>query len=121
MRLRESFPAAGSDYLGGESDGYEYHTTFSGSSLRASYDIVISFLQEEGYGDIPIPKDLEELVQFRLSTRNKQILLFDDNVYCHNPVKILFPLDRRKRRTILLYIYNENDSNHLLKFHKKFS
>lgn len=121
MRLRESFPAAGSHYLGGESDGYEYHTTFSGSSLRASYDMVKSFLQEEGYGDIPIPKDLEELVQFRLSTRNKQILLFDDNGYCHNPVKILFPLDRRKRRTILLYLYNENDPHHLLKFHKKFS
>ena len=96
MRLRESFPAAGSDYLGGASDGYEYHTTFSGSSLRKSYDMVKSFLQEEGYGDIPIPVDVEELTHFRLSTRNKQILLFDDNGYCHNPLKILFPLDRRK-------------------------
>ena len=61
MRLRESFPAAGSDYLGGASDGYEYHTTFSGSSLRKSYDMVKSFLQEEGYGDIPIITNSERL------------------------------------------------------------
>jgi hypothetical protein len=121
MRLRESFPAAGSEYLGGESDGYEYRTAFSGSSLRSSYEMVKSFLAEEGYEDVPIPANVEELAYFRLSTRNKQILLFDDNGYCHNPIKILFPLDRRKRRIILLHIYNEKDPQHLLKFHRKLS
>ncbi|NBU35509.1 MAG: hypothetical protein EBS35_02920 [Bacteroidetes bacterium] len=119
MRLRESFPEAGSEYLGGESDGYEYRTAFSGSSLRSSYEMVKSFLQEEGYGDVPIPSSIEELTYFRLSTRNRQILLFEDNGYCHNPIKILFPLDRRKRRILFLHIYNEKDPHHLLKFHRK--
>lgn len=119
MSLRESFPEAGSDYLGGESDGYEYRTTFSGSSLKSSFEMVRLFLKDEGYGDVPIPSGIEELAHFRLSTRNKQILLFEDNGYCHNPVKILFPVDRRNKRTLLLHIYNEKDPLHLLKFHRK--
>jgi hypothetical protein len=119
MKLRESFPEAGSDYLGGISDGYEYRTTFSGSSLKSSFDMVKSFLEEEGYGNVPIPSDIVELAHFRLSTRNKQILLFDDNGYCHNPIKILFPKDRRNKRTLILHLYNEKDPLHLLKFHRK--
>ena len=35
--LRENFPEAGSDYLGGISDGWEYKTTFLGSTLEQSY------------------------------------------------------------------------------------
>lgn len=118
MALREAFPPEGEEYLGGESDGYEYRTVFSGSNIATSYEMVKQFLQEEGYEDIPLPKDAEELKLFRLPTRNKQILMFEDNGYTHNPVKILFPLDRRKRTTLILCLYNESDPNHLLKFHR---
>lgn len=118
MALRASFPPEGSDYLGGYSDGYEYRTTFAGTSLEASYAMIRQFLQEEGYQDIPLPKDAEELLLFRLHTRNRQILLFEDNGYIHNPVKILFPIDRRKRNTLILHLFNENDPRHLLKFHR---
>jgi hypothetical protein len=119
MPLRENFPAAGEDYLGGESNGYEYCTVFSGARLEQSYEMVRQFLREEGYGDIPIPKDASELTHFRLATRNKQILLFEDNGYVHNPIKILFDEDRRKKATLILCIYNEKDPQHLLKFHRK--
>lgn len=118
MALRASFPPCGSDYLGGHSDGYEYCTTFAGSSLQASYDMIRQFLQEEGYAEIPVPKDAVELLLFRLHTRNRQILLFEDNGYVHNPIKILFPTDRRKRNTLTLHLYNEQDPQHLLKFHR---
>ena len=118
MPLRENFPEANSEYLGGQSDGYEYKTIFAGSSLQHSFDMIKVFLEEEGYKNIPLPRDANELLLFRLPTRNKQILLFEDNGYVHNPIKILFPLDRRKRNTLILCIYNEVDPEHLLKFHK---
>ena len=74
---------------------------------------------EEGYEDVPLPKDVSELRLFRHPVSNtRQILLFDDNGYCHNPIKILFPLDRRKKKTLYLIIYNENAPDHLLRFHK---
>ncbi len=119
MALREEFPPAGSDYLGGESDGYVYRTVFSGSNLEQTYQMVRLFLKEEGYGDIPMPANAEELALFRLPTRNRQILLFEDNGYVHNPVKILFPADRRQKRTLILEIYNEHAERHLLRFHRK--
>ncbi|HMN90001.1 MAG TPA: hypothetical protein PKD70_03620 [Saprospiraceae bacterium] len=116
--MREDFPPAGSDYLGGESDGYEYRTVFGGSNLADSYRMVQQFLEQEGYQDVPLPATVEELLLFRLPTRNRQILLFEDNGYVHNPVKILFPADRRKRSTLILCIYNEQEPQHLLKFHR---
>jgi len=120
MALREDFPPKGSDYLGGESDGWEYKTTFSGTSLEHTYDMVRQFLVEEGYDNVPIPKNAKALSLFRISTRNKQILLFEDNGYVHNPIKILFPLDGRKKKTITLHLYNEANEHHLLKFHRVF-
>ena len=117
MPLREEFPPAGSDYMGGESDGYEYRTVFAGSSLEHTYEMVRQFLREEGYGDLPLPRNGAELDLFRIPTRNRQILLFEDNGYVHNPIKILFPPDRRKRTTLILCVYNESDPDHLLKFH----
>lgn len=119
MAMREEFPPADSNYMGGESDGYEYRTVFAGSNLEQSYEMVRQFLLEEGYSDVPMPKDEKELVMFRLPTRNKQILLFEDNGYVHNPIKILFPLDGRNKKTLILCIYNESDPRHLLKFHRK--
>ena len=118
MPLREVFPPAGTEYLGGESDGYEYRTVFAGSSLEHSYSMIRQFLKEEGYADIPLPRDAQELLRFKVPTRNRQILLFEDNGYRHNPVKILFPLDGRKRNTLILCIFNETDPEHLLKFHR---
>ena len=103
--------------MGGSSDGYIYRTAFAGSSLQHSYDMVRQFLKEEGYADVPLPRDAKELSLFRLRTRNKQILLFADNGYVHNPIKILFPADRRKKSALFLRIYNEADPNHLVKFH----
>jgi len=117
--IRIKFPKAGESYMGGHSDGYIYRSVFAGSSLSQSFEMVKSFLQEEGYGDLPIPKDDKELQLFQLNTRNKQVLLFEDNGYVHNPIKILFPLDRRKKYTLELYLYNESGENHLLKFHNK--
>lgn len=118
VQLRQQFPEAGTDYMGGHSDGYEYRSVFSGVNLAQSYEMIRAFLQEEGYGDVPIPKDVQELELFRLPVRNKQILLFEDNGYVHNPVKILFPADRRKKSTIILCLYNVEDSRHLIKFHR---
>lgn len=118
MALRDEFPPIGSEYLGGESDGWEYRTTFAGSTLQQSYEMVCQFLEEEGYEEIPLPRNAEELILFRIPTRNKQILMFEDNGYVHNPIKILFPTDMRKKRILTLCVYNEEDPQHLLKFHK---
>ncbi|MFM9948208.1 MAG: hypothetical protein ACKV1O_09745 [Saprospiraceae bacterium] len=117
MPLRYEFPPAGLEYLGGESDGYEYRTTFGGASLAHSYEMVRQFLKEEGYTEIPLPANVQELVLFRLPTRNKQILMFEDNGYVHNPVKILFPTDGRKKNVLILCLYNEAAPDHLLRFH----
>lgn len=113
--IRELFPTG--DYLGGHSNGILYESIFAGGSLEQSYDMIKSFLQEEGYGDLPIPKDAEELIQFRLRTRNRQVLMFEDNGYVHNPIKILFPIDRRKKTTLILRLYNEKAERHLTRFH----
>ena len=40
MALREDFPAAGSTYLDGHSDGLVYRTSFAGGSLASSYEMV---------------------------------------------------------------------------------
>lgn len=117
--MRENFPAAGTEYLGGQSDGYVYQSLFGGTSLAVSYEMVRLFLAEEGYADVPVPETVEDLLRFRLPVRNKQILMFEDNGYVHNPVKILFLPDRRKKNTLLLEIYNEKAPRHLLRFHNK--
>lgn len=117
MPLRDDFPLAGEEYLGGTSDGWEYRTVFSGTSLLHTYEMVQQFLEEEGYEDIPLPRNAEELLRFRIPAKNRQLLMFADNGYVHNPIKIIFPLDRRNKRTLTLFVYNENDADHLLKFH----
>ena len=68
---------------------------------------------------MPLPENLAELSLFRFSTRNRQILLFEDNGYVHNPIKILFPPDHRQKRKLILEIYNEKAPGHLLRFHRK--
>lgn len=118
MPIRENFPTHEEQYQEGESDGFKYTLAFNGISLDHSYTMIKEFLKEEGYDNIPLPKDIKELRLFRHPvSSNKQFLLFEDNGYCHNPIKIVFPLDRRKKKTLYLIIYNEKAADHLLRFH----
>lgn len=117
MALRDDFPPAGTDYMGGHSDGWCYETSFAGSSLDNSLNMIRAFLEEEGFGEIPLPESGEDLLLFKIPTRNKQILLFEDNGYIHNPIKILFPTKSRIKNQLYLRIYNELAPNHFLKFH----
>lgn len=112
--IREQFPPAGSSQLGGTSDGWEYRSVFAGSKLAYTYEMVKQFLREEGYGDVPLPETVEDLKLFR-RPRGKQLQLFGENGYVHNPVKILFPEGRRN--TLILCLYNEQAPQHLLRFH----
>lgn len=112
--MREQFPPAGSSYLGGTSDGWEYRSIFAGSKLAYTYEMVKQFLQEEGYGDVPLPETAEELRLFR-RPRGRQLQLFSERGYIHNPLKIIFP--QGQRNTLLLCVYNEKAPGHLLRFH----
>ena len=118
MALRTDFPPPGSDYMGGTSDGWEYCTSFAGTTLEQSYDMLRQFLAQEGYQDIPLPKDAEELDLFREPPSRSQINLFIENGYSHNPVKIKFHKHRRKRTTLILCLYNELVPGHLVRFHE---
>ncbi len=117
MAIREEFPFPGSDYMGGSSNGWEYRTTFGGTTLEQNYKMLRQFLQEEGYGDLPLPANIDELVRFRYPMREKQITMFEDSGYVHNPIKILFFPGRRDAHKLILCIYNEQAPNHLLRFH----
>lgn len=118
MPIRTDFPTAETALsFGGESNGLVFRTIFAGSTIQGSLEMIKAFLIEEGYVDVPLPVDAKELECFRLSTRNKQILMFEDNGYVHNPVKILFPADRRKKNALVLELYNEEAEKHLLRFH----
>ncbi len=117
--IREEFPLEGSNYEGGKSDGWQYQVAFSGTNLQASYDMLRDFLQQEGYEDVPLPLYAPDLLLFRLPTKRGQILLFGDNGYVHNPIKILFKSDETKPKTLILCIFNEQAPQHLLKFHNK--
>lgn len=117
--VREAFPEAGTEYLGGESDGLVYRSVFLGKTGQAVYEMICAFLRDEGYADIPVPADFAELSKFRIPVRNKQILLFEDNGYVHNPVKILFPKTGKSARKLILELYNESAPGHLLRFHGK--
>jgi len=117
MSMRTNFPEAGTEYMGGHSNGWEYQTTFGGSSLEANYSMLKQFLEEEGYADIPLPASSEELEKFRLPPVHVQKSLFDRCGYIHNPIKIFFDTRKRKTHHLILHIYNEQFPNHLLKFH----
>ncbi len=114
--IRTVFPPDGTEYLGGRSDGWEYRTVFAGGRLSTSYEMVVSFLREHGYGDIPIPAHSDDLKLFRRQ-RTPQLQLFPERGYVHNPIKILFHSDSRMRNALVLCLYNEEAENHLLRFH----
>lgn len=113
--MREQFPPAGSDYLGGASDGWEYRSVFTGSRLAYTYDMIRQFLKDEGYGDVPLPASADDLKLFRRP--RGQVQLFAERGYIHNPIKILFPEKPLQRGTLILCIYNEKAEHHLLRFH----
>lgn len=114
--MREQFPPAGSDYLGGTSDGWEYRTVFGGAKLAYTYEMVKQFLRDEGYGDVPLPATAEDLKLFRRS-RDPQLQMFAERGYLHNPVKLLFSNIPGQRSAIIVCIYNEQVPDHLLRFH----
>ncbi len=117
--IKEDFPVEGSRYEDGISDGWQYQIKFSGRNLQASLDMIKSFLEEEGYGDLPVPQNEEELLYFRFPSKNQQLQLFADNGYIHNPIKILFEAGEKRLKTLTLCIFNEKIPKHLLKFHGK--
>lgn len=114
--MRERFPPAGVEYLGGRSDGWEYRSVFAGKTLADTFDMIRRFLQEEGYGDVPLPANAAELKLFR-RPRSPQLDLFGEHGYVHNPIKILFPREARLRNALILCVYNEQAPQHLLRFH----
>ncbi len=120
MSLRTSFPIQPGEYEGGTSDGYCFQTFFAGATLEQSLEMIRQFLREEGYGELPLPKDAEELKMFRLPVgKKRQVCLFEDNGYVHNPIKVLFADHPRQARMLKLEIYDENAPNHLLRFHRR--
>lgn len=120
MPIRDEFPAAGNpSYLGGVCDGWEYRIAFSSGSLQKTYDMLLQFLEEEGYGKVPVPANAEELRLFKIPRRNEQMQLFAENGYVHNPIKILFPHKPLLRNTLELRIYNTEAPQHLLRFHNR--
>jgi hypothetical protein len=117
--IRSDFPPDGSTYEGGKCDGWQYQVRFAGSNLQATFDMVRTFLEDEGFEDVPIPSDAKELLHFKLPTKRDQILLFGDNGYVHNPIKILFDPNETRNRTLIVCIFNEKAERHLLRFHNK--
>jgi hypothetical protein len=115
--LRTNFPKAGEEYLGGESDGWEYKTSFTGTTVKDAFVMLRKFLAEEGYENIPLPKDVKELLFFKTPPKHQQLQLFNDLGYFHNPIKIFFPNGKRMENTLLLCVYNEEDKKHLVRFH----
>jgi hypothetical protein len=114
--IRYNFPDASSNYMGGTSDGWEYRTIFGGSKLENSYKMLQLFLEEEGYNNIPIPENVEELKLFK-KPRLGQQTLFAERGYIHNPIKILFSNDPKQRNMLILCVYNEKSPKHLQRFH----
>ena len=115
--ISENFPEAGSDYLGGTSNGWEYKTTFLGSTLEQSFLMVKSFLAEEGYAHLPLPANVKELRAFKKLARPQQLTMFREIGYFHNPIKILFHPNEKMSKMLTLCIYNEKEDNHLMKYY----
>jgi hypothetical protein len=114
--IRTQFPTADSQHQGGTSDGWMYKTVFTSGRLAATYDMVRQFLIEEGYGDIPLPANADELRLFK-RPRPGQLQFFAEKGYVHNPIKILFSPVKKQPNTLILCIFNEQAEGHLLRFH----
>ncbi|MEM6395225.1 MAG: hypothetical protein AAF741_02675 [Bacteroidota bacterium] len=116
--LRNAFPEAGVSFEGGVSDGYCFRLDFRSSNPDRCLMMIRAFLAEQGYSELPLPADYDELKRFRLPRKNrKQLHLFADDGYIHNPIKILFPPPKSDWRGLRLEIYNEQADRHLVRFH----
>ncbi|MEO0788751.1 MAG: hypothetical protein AAFY36_08820 [Bacteroidota bacterium] len=119
-RLRECFPEAGESFEGGLSDGYRFILDFRSSNPDRCLSMIKVFLAEHGFGELPLPKDYAELKLFRLPRKERrQLHLFADDGYVHNPIKILFPPPKSDWRGLRLEIYNEQADRHLVRFHDR--
>ncbi|MFK8054722.1 MAG: hypothetical protein AB8F78_01275 [Saprospiraceae bacterium] len=119
MAIRHDFPQIGSEFFGGQCNGLVYNTAFFGTTLQASFEMVKAFLDEQGYEDVLRPKDADELRIFLSPPNNGVQGLFDQPCYSHNPIRISFVRGDRKRRKLVLELFNENAPNSLLRFHKR--
>ena len=117
MSIRLNFPTETDDNQGGVSDGVVFTTVFAGSTYVNTFEMVKEFLKENDFGDLPLPKNFEELKLFRLKCMKNQLKLFDDIGYQHYPIKIIFPEPKKyPRKALMLKIYNENVEDNLLRF-----
>ncbi len=119
IKIRDAFPPDHTNHLGGTSDGQRYRTVFGGTSLEQSYGMLRQFLSEEGYENLPLPADAAELALFRHPPGKKAMKLFEEYGYVHYPIKIYFHPHLSKEHTLILYIYNENMDQSLLRFHDR--
>lgn len=119
MALREHFPPYGSQVLGGESDGLVYRTAFAGSSMAATLAMVRDFLVEEGYDSVPLPANAEEMLAFLAPEQGRHPHLFEEPDYAHYPVRLILPKRDRRRRKLIVEIYNEGAPDSLLRFHRR--
>lgn len=118
--VRHAFPPAGSVAEGGHCDGYCYRIEFAAGRYAATYALIVTFLREQGYANVPIPRDVEELKAFRLPRKLRhQLSLFGEDGYVHNPLKILFPKPAGRRGALILELYDESATDHLLRFHRR--
>lgn len=119
MAIRHEFPPYGSAVQGGHSDGLVYRTAFRGSSLEATLAMVRAFLDEEGYEDVPMPRDGATMLAFLRPEDGRHPHLFEQPDYAHDPVRILFAKRDRLRRKLVVELYNEAAPDHLLRFHRR--
>ena len=118
--IRRNFPVRGEESEGGVSDGYCFRIAFAAGRQDRSYEMLRAFLDEQGYGGVPVPADVGELRRFRLPPKLRhQLSLFGEDGYVHNPLKILFPPPGGRRGSLLLELYNEKEPGHLLRFHRR--
>ena len=119
MQVRHDFPPYGSDAHGGESDGLVYRTAFAGSSMTATLAMVREFLTEHGYGEVPLPATDEEMLSFLQPEQGRHPHLFEEPDYAHYPVRLVLPKRDRRRRKLIVELYNEAAPDSLLRFHRR--
>ena len=119
MALRNEFPPYGSEAMGGQSDGLVYTTAFAGTSMEATLAMVRRFLDEEGYGECPIPRSADEMLAFLRPEEGRHPHLFERPDYAHAPVRLVLPKGDRLRRKLVVELYNEAAPDYLLRFHRR--
>ncbi len=117
--IRESFPPDGSNYEGGISDGNVYQMRFTGKNNVSTYELLKSFLAEEGFGDVILPSKVEDLLLFKFPPVSTQLSIFGEAGYSQYPIKILFDTKERTTKTFIVSIYNEKAEQSLLRFYNR--